>query len=595
VDERIEPRDPLHWTGIAQNWNHMCAECHSTDFHKNYDLESDTYKSTFSEIDVSCEACHGPGSTHVELAEAKSLFWDRKHGYGLPRMKTTLAAMPFDARPLSATKTELETCAACHSRRATVHPDFRPGSELLNYYEPRLLDEGLYHADGQILDEVYVYGSFLQSKMYRNGVTCSDCHDPHSLKLRETGNQLCTQCHQTGKYDGPTHHHHEPGSPGADCVECHMPSSTYMVVDARRDHSMRIPRPDLSVTLGVPNACNTCHNKPNENAVWAAEIVRKWYGAEHLNRPDNDLDYSQAIWAARQGRQEAQGHQEAEPLLLKILSHRDTPDIVQATAISLLSQYPGDKSVAARVGALSDNNPLIRLAAVRYVPQLDALQLIEQLSPLLSDPVRSVRSAAAWRLAGLPGRLFTGQQFEAHQRSIQEYVNQQLVNRDRMASHLNLGNLYQQLGNSIRAEWSYRTAIRVEPYLAGPRSALATFLENQGSNTPEIHHLREQELDILDRDVQLMPENGLARYRFGLTLYLLGKMNQAEQQLVAACRLEPVAYDYRLFLTLLYEKRAKWDQALQSVKQLTVLRPADPTTLQIDNRIQQAAVLGTSE
>ena len=199
---------------------------------------------------------------------------------------------------------------------------------------------------------------------------------------------------------------------------------------------MRIPRPDLSATLGVPNACNACHDKPNENADWSAEKVREWYGTKRRNQLGEDLDYSQAIWGqaiwtARQG------HQEAEPLLLKILSHRGTPEIVQATAISLLSQYPGDKSVAARVSALGDENPLIRLTAVRCVPQLDALQWIEQLSPLLSDPVRSVRSAAAWRLAGLPGRLFTGQQFEAHQRSIQEYVNHQLVNSDRMAAMLN--------------------------------------------------------------------------------------------------------------------------------------------------------------
>ena len=249
VREKLDPDDPLHWTGITQNWNTSCASCHSTDLQKNFDSLTNEYHTTFSEIDVSCEACHGPGSLHVELAQEGGLFWDRNHDYGLVKLKT-VSNLP-----------QIETCAPCHARRMTLDKDYQPGCNFNDYFATQLLTKPLYHADGQIRDEDYVYGSFIQSKMYHNGIRCTDCHDPHSAKVKFDNNQLCTSCHQhpSGKYDTPNHHHHQPGTPGASCVECHMPATTYMMVDSRRDHSFRVPRPDLSVKLGTPNACTACH------------------------------------------------------------------------------------------------------------------------------------------------------------------------------------------------------------------------------------------------------------------------------------------------------------------------------------------------
>jgi hypothetical protein len=187
-------------------------------------------------------------------------------------------------------------------------------------YLPSLLVEGLYHADGQIDDEVYVYGSFLQSKMYKVGVTCSDCHDPHSLALKAPGNGVCHQCHAVEKYETEKHRFHTPGSSGANCVDCHMPAKTYMVIDPRRDHSFRIPRLDLSVQLGTPNACNRCHrDKP---ATWAAAKVREWYGHE----PAGYQRYAEALQAARSGALDA------EVPLLALLRDRDQPAIASADA-----------------------------------------------------------------------------------------------------------------------------------------------------------------------------------------------------------------------------------------------------------------------
>lgn len=252
--EKLDPTDPLHWTGSTQNWNLTCAVCHSTNFKKNFDLETASYHSTFSEIDVSCEACHGPASYHVELATRKSLFWDRKHGFGLVNLKTKNNLQ------------QIEACAPCHSRRTEIEEGFLPGCNFDQYFALQTVAQPIYHADGQIRDEDYVHGSFTQSKMFHNGVKCSDCHDVHSTKLIHSGNQVCTSCHQhpAGKYDTPNHHHHAPGTPGSNCVDCHMPQTTYMMVDKRRDHSFRVPDPALSLETGTPNACTACHLDPSK-------------------------------------------------------------------------------------------------------------------------------------------------------------------------------------------------------------------------------------------------------------------------------------------------------------------------------------------
>ncbi|HYL57719.1 MAG TPA: cytochrome c3 family protein, partial [Candidatus Acidoferrales bacterium] len=281
----VTSHDTIHWTGIDQTWNFMCADCHSTNVRKNYDPATRTFATSYAEIDVACEACHGPGSNHVEWANKRGDWrqFDANKGLQIALDERKGVAWPINPGTGNASRSlprtserELQMCARCHSRRAEIHEDYVHGQPVGDDYRVSLLDDNLYYPDGQIKDEVYEYGSFIQSKMFHAGVTCSDCHEPHSLKLRADGNALCAQCHSPQKYDSGAHHFHPKSSAGARCVECHMPARTYMVVDERRDHSIRIPRPDLSVKLGTPNACNHCHaNKPAE---WAAATVAKWYG-----------------------------------------------------------------------------------------------------------------------------------------------------------------------------------------------------------------------------------------------------------------------------------------------------------------------------
>ncbi|RPI13494.1 MAG: hypothetical protein EHM60_08995, partial [Lysobacterales bacterium] len=252
--ERIDHEDELHWTRRQQNWNYMCADCHSTAVRKNYDAASDAYATTYEEISVGCEACHGPGGRHVALAQAAAergatlqqsgfaVTFDERRGVGWVIDPATGNAKRTTPRT---TEKELDVCGQCHARRSQFSDDYRPGDPLLDHYRGSILSAGLYHVDGQQRDEVFNWGSFLSSRMYAQGVTCSDCHDPHDGKLRAPGNATCAQCHDAAKYDSPDHHFHAAGSAGAACAACHMKPETYMVIDGRHDHSFRIPRPDL--------------------------------------------------------------------------------------------------------------------------------------------------------------------------------------------------------------------------------------------------------------------------------------------------------------------------------------------------------------
>jgi predicted CXXCH cytochrome family protein len=601
-DEAIPPDDVLHWTSWSQNFNQMCADCHTTNYHKGYDFQSDRYASDYSEIDVSCEACHGPGSTHVELATANSLFWDRNLGYGLARLKGT------DSKP------QLDTCAKCHSRRGLVHEDYLPGHEFLDHYALGLLDDGTYYPDGQILEEDYVYGSFLQSRMYREGVRCTDCHDPHSTRLKFSGNQLCTQCHVKAKYDAPAHHHHEPDGKGASCVECHMPERTYMVVDPRRDHSIRIPRPDLTMKLGTPNACNGCHEHEEQTPQWAAEWVDRWYPASKRPEPH----FGEAIAAGRNR------DPEAVEGLLKLGKSRSVGPMVRSSAIMLLGPYAEPKVRSALRQWMRDQDPLIRLAAVRAIAHPDAIQHsptnparelpIEDLLIRLDDPVQLVRSEAARVLNAAGADEMNPQQRRALRTALAEYEATQHLNSDVPAGRLNLGTLRAIADKPLEAEAYFKAALEQFPEQVEAREMLFGLYLQQGRREDALAMLRElveaepdawyrhyqlglllaedpQQLEqaavSLGKAVQASVENPRLRYNYGLALQRIGQQDAAEAQLQAAYRLDPDSIDYANALTMFYVEAKRWQEAEHYALAMDRLQPNTPRILQVLRLIRQ--------
>ena len=614
VNEKISSDDPLHWTGEAQNWNYMCSECHSTNVQKWFDFDTNTYHATFSEVDVSCEACHGPGSVHVELATSSSVFWDRKRGYGLARLKG------------ASSKNEIEMCATCHSRRRMIQAGYVPGAPYHDFFVNESLLPHLYHADGQILDEVYVHGSFVQSKMYHKGVRCTDCHNPHTAELKHEGNRVCTSCHQhpAGKYDSPAHHHHQPGTAGAACVGCHMPEKTYMEVDPRRDHGLKVPRPDLSLQLGTPNACSGCHlertrvNPEKREALgeysnwldavssgdseirseleeldrWAAEKVFTWYGEPSRERQDHD--FAAILSAARRG------VPAVEPLLRKLCKDRRAPAIVRATAVGELVQFEGEHASRTLRDALQDRDPQVRLAAVdAYQVNLGNASLLKgisrDLAPLLDDPRRAVRQATARVLAGVPPGGLTSQQVELRDRLLGQWRGNLGRTEAPAIAQMNLGIHYEQTATSSkeleRAIESYEKSIELAPDVAGPRSNLVSVLETrlslgptldeqlQNSLLDQIKELRQQELQLLKRDLTLLPDSAppvvraAMTHRYGLSLYLSGNLVAARKALEVAVRLQPNHPHYLFLLAKFYESQQELDRARQAVKRLLKLRP----------------------
>jgi predicted CXXCH cytochrome family protein len=532
-DQRIPAGDELFWTGRAQNWNYMCADCHSTNLQRNYDLETDTYSTTWSEIDVACEACHGPGREHVEWADARAASGVEDDPYADESEDAMGLVVRFggaaetewkiddETGTAVATKKddrELKACAPCHARRSYLRTDIVHGRALLDSYRLAGLDEGLYFADGQIRDEVYVTGSFLQSKMHAAGVSCGDCHDAHSLELRAEGNALCLRCHLDTKYDVFEHHHHELGTEGATCVACHMPQRTYMVVDPRHDHSLRVPRPDLSALTGSPNTCNWCHAE--KTTAWADQEITAWLGGDAA-RPDH---YGVAVHAGR-----TRGP-DADALLLTLATDPDRPAMARAAAVSLLSEAPGPAGAYAAKKVAEDPDPIVRAAGMRalthYPPQARLSAI-----PLLDDPVLGVRVAAARSLAAVPASELSERDLARLDVVFDEFVATELAAAEHPSAHLNLGIAYTDRGLHAEAERSYRTALRLDPAFSQAAVNLADLYRLQQRDDAAEALLRE----YLAKD----PDEPALHHALGLTLVRRGQIDAAIEELGRAATLQP--------------------------------------------------------
>lgn len=515
--EAVAADDELHWTGRYQRWNTMCAACHSTDLAKAYDPRDDAYATTFAEIDVSCEACHGPGSAHVEWARSGAAEGDEDP---TPRGRGLVANLRRGAAAA-----QVETCAPCHSRRSALTERPLPGEPFLDGHLPERLHEGLYFPDGQIQDEVYVWGSFVQSRMHARGVACSDCHDPHSLDLWVPGDAVCLQCHSEAAplerfptltaraYDTPEHHHHPVDSEGARCVACHMPARTYMGIDARRDHGLRVPRPDVSRALGTPDACTGCHG--DRDLDWAVETVAGWTG----RAPDPEAHFAAALAAGRRGEAAARPH------LLRVIADGDLAPIVRATALELLAPHAAGELPTLRQ-ALSDPEPLVRFAALRAAELLPAVDRLPLVRIGAADPVRAVRAEAGRLLPDLPIEDLPPHERGELEAAEAEYLEAQRVGADLPASWLNVGVHHERAGRPAEALEAYLHALEQDVRFLPARHNAATLEAALGRP--------ERARELLQEGLELHPADGELHYSLGLVLAELGSGPAAARHLTEA-------------------------------------------------------------
>jgi Flp pilus assembly protein TadD len=600
-DRAIPAGHPLHWTGRYQNWNLMCGECHTTNFSKGYDAATDTYRTTWAAINVGCQACHGPGAAHVR--------WARGARAGRPTHEPDLG-LSVTSRHAD-WRRDVDACGRCHARRVALDATPRADRPFLDDFRPASLRADLYHADGQQSGEAFEWGSFLQSRMYQVGVRCTDCHDAHAA-ARTADDALCTRCHREAgdprfpmlrarRYDSPAHHHHaKPGSAGARCVACHMPAKRYMVVDPRRDHSLRVPRPDLTVKLGTPNACNGCH--ADRPAAWAVAAVRAWYG----NTPPAP-HYGEAIAAGRGGARDAVSG------LVALATATAQPAIVRATALDLLHDR-GTAGIVAAVTATHDDDPLVRMSAAAALERLSPAERIRHVGPLLADPVRAVRIEAARALAGAPEASFDPAQRRMFAAALADLRGADAAMADMPSSHVSVAMLHERRGEREAAVGAYTTALAMDPRLLPARTNLASLYSEMGRNgeaerllrdglalTPEQGQLHyalgllladEQRLpeavEALGEAARLMPDDARVRYNGGLALERLGRLDAAEGALVRATELAPDDPQIVYALATLLVRRTQYRRALDVAEHLTRLAPEDPAARRLADLIRQA-------
>jgi tetratricopeptide (TPR) repeat protein/ssDNA-binding Zn-finger/Zn-ribbon topoisomerase 1 len=558
-----KPGEPLHWTGIDQVWNYQCAECHSTNLQKNYDAERDHYATSWSEINVSCEACHGPASNHLLWAN-KETGWEQVANRGLEIHFNERQEAAWSIDPQTGTarrnkpliqRIEVEACARCHSRRGIFSEDYKFGHPILDTHNVSLLRDGLYYSDGQIRDEVYVYASFLQSKMYHAGVTCSDCHEPHSLKLQAEGNGVCLQCHQAEKFDAPAHHKHKTDTPGARCVECHMPETTYMVVDPRRDHSIRIPRPDLSVKLGVPNTCTRCHT--DRTNVWAVETMHAWYG----DIKQDWQDFATVLHEARSGNPAVVSD------LQTVISNKSNPAIARATVLAEVPRYLSPATMPLIQAALQDNDPMVRLAGITALSNTDPALRVQLVFPMLDDAVRAVRLEATRVLMDIPVGQLSQQQNDKLHLALSDYSTSLQVNADRPEAMSQLGWYYAVQGRFLEAEQAYQRAIELDNHFSAAYVNLADLFSRQNQEA--------QALAILKQGLGVLPEDSNLHHAQGLSLIRAGRYDEAMPALAKAARLAPGNSRYVYVYAVALHSMGNIKKAISTLEQALQLHPYD--------------------
>ena len=569
--EEIPAGDWLHWTGNAQNWNTMCADCHSTNLKKNYIVESDSYQTTYSAINVNCEACHGPGTNHINYINKEYKKGDRITG--------SMLDLPKNTDQIA----QINTCAPCHSRRTITGNNKLASSELLDNYITEIPSVENFHADGQVKEEAFIYTSFLQSKMFHMGVKCTNCHDPHSAKLVLTANNLCMQCHSKN-YNEPSHTFHAASTKGSECVSCHMPGDHFMGNDYRRDHSFRVPRPDLSAKYGTPNACNNCHGEKSPQ--WAADAVSKWYG------PIRKYHFAEDLIPGSKAGVKSELH------LLQLLKNTTVPDIVKATAASYLSNIPTDNSLKGLLECLNAKDAQIRYRALRSLVNFNPTGWLNAAAPLLQDPVRAVRVAAADLFLTIPTDQIPSNYIVALPSAKNDLSNFLYSQADFASGNIGLGDYYMRLQDNTNAEKFYLRGLKKDSLMNLARLNLSVVYNLNGKNEQALQILKTAEkidpanenvyynLALLynemqdipntrinfEKAVELKSSNPNLYYNYGL---LLMNIDTKKAEAILQKGLTFSARDVRLHYALAY-LYINQKQPYKAIKHAFILKQADP-------------------
>jgi predicted CXXCH cytochrome family protein len=575
-NQKVDHHDWLHWTGNGQNWNTMCASCHSTDLQKNYDFTLDSYNTTWNEINVSCESCHGPGSKHISFISSA----EYKNGDSLVNSGFLYA---HSTNP----QLQLNTCAPCHARKTDLSKNRMNTSEIMDDLIPQIISNEYYFADGQINQEDYEYGSFAQSKMFHNKVQCSNCHNPHSGKLKMIGNNLCMSCHQP-KYNTKEHHFHALETEGAQCINCHMPVKTFMGNDHRRDHSFRIPRPDQSIIYETPNTCTSCHK--NKSNTWAADAIKKWYGPKRAYHFSDDLLPGSEL------------SEKSEKHLIKLVRDTLQPEIARATAANYLGNIQSQQSVNGLLEALKDKKALVRYHAVRSLENFPPETWQQAAQQSLTDPVRAVRIAAADLYHRLPAEAIPASAKSAYAAADNENKKYLQHQTDFAVGNVMLADYELQGNDHLNAITHYIRGLQKDSLMNYARLNLSAAYNSVGKNAEALKTLNDASaidpknervfynLGLLQYELSDIPAamenfkkamrlgstNTGLYYNYGLLLQQQGKLKEAEQVLLAGFSINQQAANINYALAFLYANQNLTKKAKVHAMLLQKIDPNNP-------------------
>ncbi len=575
-DDLVRPTDRLHWTQPLQNWNGMCADCHSSGLKRNYDVNRDTFSTHWDSINVGCKSCHIVAAGHEDKEhEVKQ---DKSQNGNWAFAENASIAHWVGENGQSRDQSQIETCAACHSRRTPLTDGFDAGGKFLDSFSPALVLPPDYFPDGKVRDENYVWGSFLQSKMYQYGVICSDCHNPHTLGTKAPDNALCAACHKAEVFDTPGHTRHEVGSEAALCVNCHMGERTYMQVDKRRDHSFRVPRPGLGHQIGAPDVCTACHS--DKTQIWAQDNIDTWFGTTDAVPLHFGLVVDRVL----------NGKSGAEHDLKTLLTDDNVPAIIKASLYALLSYYPNGDSLAYLQTGLNSKETLHRIGALKAYEIIPLTRRVEMLLPLLSDPRRAARVEAVRALAG------AGQE---HKQAERELLMAEQVSAWRGEGRANLAEFYRSRRENQEAIKHYLASLDIDPYFGASFVNLADIYRELGDDPRGMDVLKagltgqaddadlnfsmalnlirqkrpKDALFYLKNANENAPANAHYAYVRAVALNDMGHVGQALSVLETAVKHAPQNANLNYMLALIYQQKGDFESAFTHLKLLEIRFP----------------------
>jgi tetratricopeptide (TPR) repeat protein len=542
------PEAPVHWQEWPYTFNTACFNCHVSQLSSNYDLASDTYRTTWAEPGINCETCHGPSKEHNAVMQAAP------KGEAPPDLKI-ISVKKFSHEQHNA------SCGACHAKTAPFTTTFPPGDRFFDHFDLMTLENPDYYPDGRDLGENYTYTTWLLSPCVKSGqLDCLKCHTSsgrYRFKDEAKANEACLPCHAERVAKAAEHNQHPPDKPGVPnkCISCHMPMTAFARMN-RSDHSMLPPAPAATMKFGSPNACNLCHK--DKDAAWADENVRKW----------RTRDY-QAPVLQRAGLIDAARKRDWQkvPEMIAYLTGKERDAVFAASLIRLTMAAPDERLLPAWLQAIRDPSPLVRAAAAEALSFRPDRESFRALVAASGDSYRLVRVRAAASLAHYPGAWLQGEELPKVNQATEEYLASLTARPDQWTSHYNLGNYYLNRGEVKQALASYDTALKIEP-----RAAMV--LVNASMAHAQMGEKGRAEKSLAQA-IKIAPDNAAAHFNLGLLQAEQNRVKEAERELRQALRLDPklAAAAYNLCILTAKDRPAA---ALSWCRQAAALNPQEP-------------------